>query len=77
MLDNMNVAFKMLEQAEIVVPFLNPSQIVDCNEKMVMGLLWALIYEFQIKPSLLKERGNSLESLIISTFTRKSTCFCR
>ena len=56
-LDNMNVAFQMLEKAGIVVPFLNPSQIVDCNEKMVMGLLWALIYEFQIRPSLIKEKG--------------------
>jgi len=49
-LDNIALAFDMLmEQAQVKTNFLKREQLVDHDLKMMLGMVWAIILDFQIK----------------------------
>ncbi|KAH3768063.1 hypothetical protein Pelo_154 [Pelomyxa schiedti] len=47
-LDNISVAFRMLETAEINVT-IKPMQLIDHDLKMILGLVWLLIQQYNLK----------------------------
>eukprot|EP01105_Mastigella_eilhardi_P022404 TRINITY_DN5511_c0_g1_i1.p1 TRINITY_DN5511_c0_g1~~TRINITY_DN5511_c0_g1_i1.p1 ORF type:complete len:1116 (+),score=406.44 TRINITY_DN5511_c0_g1_i1:66-3350(+) len=50
MLDNVTLAMKMLEvDAGVKTNFLKPLQLVDHDEKMILGMIWSIILDYQIK----------------------------
>jgi len=42
-------AFKMVEEAQVKTNFLQVEHLLDANEKMILGLLWAIILDYAIK----------------------------
>jgi hypothetical protein len=48
-LDNLAMAFKMLEDSKIKTNFLKPTHLLDGDEKMLLGMLWAIILDYAIK----------------------------
>lgn len=52
-LDNMVVAFQMLEQATGTgFPFVKPANVVDGDTKIIMGLIWALVLDSGVRKPL-------------------------
>lgn len=49
MLDNVTQAIKMAENSGIKFNFLKPPHLVDEDLKMILGMIWAIILDFQIK----------------------------
>ncbi len=50
-MDNLAVAFRFLETAEIKV-LTKPQNVIECNQTMVLGLLWTLVLEFDINRAM-------------------------
>jgi len=48
-LDNVAMAFKMLDDSKIKTNFLKPTHLLDGDEKMLLGMLWAIILDYAIK----------------------------
>lgn len=48
-LDNLAMAFKMAEDAEIKFNFLQNHHLLDHNTKMILGMMWAIILDYAIK----------------------------
>lgn len=48
-LDNIELAFKMLEEAKIKTNFLKHAQLVDHDLKMILGMMWSIILDYAIK----------------------------
>lgn len=49
-LDNISMALDMLtEQAGVKTNFLKPGHLIDCDEKMLLGMIWSIILDYQIK----------------------------
>merc|ERR1719197_44190 len=48
-IDNCALAIKMMEDAGIKLNFLRPDHLVDHDLKMVLGMVWAVILDYQIK----------------------------
>lgn len=42
-------SFKMVEEAQVKTNFLQVEHLLDANEKMILGLLWAIILDYAIK----------------------------
>lgn len=49
MLDNVTVAIKIAEDSGIKFNFLKPPHLVDEDLKMILGMVWAIILDYQIK----------------------------
>lgn len=47
--DNLVLAFNMIEQAQIKTNFLKTNHLADCDLKMILGMIWAIILDYQIK----------------------------
>ena len=50
-MDNLAVAFKFLENADIKV-LTKPQNVIETNQTMVLGLIWTLILEFDINRTM-------------------------
>jgi hypothetical protein len=50
-MDNLAVAFRFLETADIRV-LTKPQNVIECNQTMVLGLLWTLVLEFDINRTM-------------------------
>jgi len=48
-LDNISLALKMIEDAGIKTHFLKPGHLADHDLKMVLGMIWTIILDYQIK----------------------------
>lgn len=48
-LDNLSLAFNMVERAHIKTNFLKTTHLADHDLKMILGMIWAIILDFQIK----------------------------
>jgi Ca2+-binding EF-hand superfamily protein len=48
-LDNLNLAFGMLEEAKIKTNFLKTTHLADKDLKMILGMIWAIILDYAIK----------------------------
>jgi actinin alpha len=48
-LDNIELAFQMLNSAGVKTHFLKPVHLVDCDQTMILGMIWAIILDFAIK----------------------------
>jgi len=48
-LDNIALALKMVDDAQIKTNFLKGVHLVDHDLKMILGMIWAIILDFQIK----------------------------
>jgi len=48
-LDNISLGFTMLDKAQVKTNFLKPSHLVDHDLKMILGMVWAIILDYQIK----------------------------
>eukprot|EP01119_Soliformovum_irregulare_P009115 TRINITY_DN2224_c1_g1_i1.p1 TRINITY_DN2224_c1_g1~~TRINITY_DN2224_c1_g1_i1.p1 ORF type:complete len:562 (-),score=77.75 TRINITY_DN2224_c1_g1_i1:35-1720(-) len=57
-LDNVTQAINILQSKGISLPFLKASNVVDGDAKMILGMLWTLLLETQVKDSLIKEKVN-------------------
>jgi actinin alpha len=49
MLDNIELALRMVDEAGIKTNFLKHTHLVDCDTKMLLGMVWAIILDYQIK----------------------------
>jgi hypothetical protein len=49
MLDNITLAMGMMEQNEVRTNALQPEHLYDCNEKMILGMLWTVILDHSIQ----------------------------
>eukprot|EP00475_Leptophrys_vorax_P006578 TRINITY_DN1408_c0_g1_i1.p1 TRINITY_DN1408_c0_g1~~TRINITY_DN1408_c0_g1_i1.p1 ORF type:complete len:1961 (-),score=559.26 TRINITY_DN1408_c0_g1_i1:60-5942(-) len=47
-LDNITLAMNMLDQNEVRTNALQPEHIFECNEKMILGLMWTVILDHSI-----------------------------
>lgn len=47
--DNLTLAFKMIEEAEIKTNFLKNTHLLDHDLKMILGMIWAFILDYAIK----------------------------
>jgi len=48
-LDNITLALKMLEEAQVKTNFLKSVHLADHDLKMILGMIWSIILDFQIK----------------------------
>jgi len=48
-LDNISLAISMVEKAQVKTNFLKPMHLADKDLKMILGMVWAIILDFQIK----------------------------
>lgn len=48
-LDNISLALAMLESAQVKTNFLKPTHLADKDLKMILGMIWAIILDYQIK----------------------------
>jgi len=48
-LDNLSLAFAMVEQAQIKTNFLKREHLLDHDLKMILGMMWAIILDYAIK----------------------------
>jgi len=48
-LDNLSLAFNMIERAQIKTNFLKTTHLLDHDLKMILGMIWAIILDYQIK----------------------------
>jgi len=48
-LDNLSLAFNMVEKAQIKTNFLKTTHLLDHDLKMILGMIWAIILDYQIK----------------------------
>lgn len=48
-LDNCELALKMIDEAGVKTNFLRPNHLVDHDLKMILGMIWAIILDYQIK----------------------------
>jgi len=48
-LDNIELALRMVEEAGIKTNFLKHAHLIDCDTKMLLGMVWAIILDYQIK----------------------------
>jgi len=48
-LDNLALAMHMVEQAQIKTNFLKSEHLLDHDQKMILGMLWAIILDYAIK----------------------------
>ena len=71
--DNLVLAFNMVEEAKIKTNFLKSTHLMDHDQKMILGMIWAIILDYQIKVRLffyvLSQRHSSLEDV------KPFTCF--
>lgn len=49
LIDNVSIAIKMVEDSGVRLHFLKPNHLVDKDLKMILGMIWAIILDFQIK----------------------------
>ncbi len=48
-LDNLALVFKLLEAANVKLESVKPRSILEGHEQSIMGLIWTLIKEFELK----------------------------
>lgn len=48
-LDNISMAFNMMDAAKIKTNFLKPNHLTDHDLKMILGMVWAIILDYAIK----------------------------
>lgn len=48
-LDNCDLAISMMDETQIKLNFLKPNHLVDHDLKMILGMVWAIILDYQIK----------------------------
>jgi len=48
-LDNIELAFRMLTEAGVKTHFLKTNHLADCDTTMILGMIWAIILDYQIK----------------------------
>jgi len=71
MLDNVNIALKMLEEADVKTNYLKNVNILDGDWKMMLGMVWAIIIDFNLKGIDQEGSKNAKEGLLI--WCRKKT----
>jgi len=49
LLDNVELAFNMLDKAGVKTNFLKTHHLVDSDGKMILGMIWSIILDYQIK----------------------------
>jgi len=69
-LDNLNLAFGMLEEAKIKTNFLKTTHLIDKDLKMILGMVWAIILDYAIK-GISVEELTAKEGLLL--WCRKKT----
>eukprot|EP01113_Clastostelium_recurvatum_P020830 TRINITY_DN2465_c0_g1_i4.p1 TRINITY_DN2465_c0_g1~~TRINITY_DN2465_c0_g1_i4.p1 ORF type:complete len:644 (+),score=236.93 TRINITY_DN2465_c0_g1_i4:46-1932(+) len=63
-LDNAQIAIQMTESAGVRLNFLKPNHLVDKDLKMILGMLWAIILDYQIK-GISVEEMSAKEGLLL------------
>jgi len=63
-LDNANAAMKAIDKAEIKMTGLNKNNILDGSFKMMMGMVWNIILDYNIK-GISVEDQNAKQGLLI------------
>jgi len=63
-LDNINIALKMMERAEIRTYMLKNIHLSDCDWKMILGMIWAIILDYNIK-GIGDDNTNAKQGLLI------------
>lgn len=63
-LDNIAVALNMVEKAEIKTNFLKTTHLIDHDLKMILGMIWAIILDYQIK-GVSEEQLTAKEGLLL------------
>lgn len=48
-LDNITLALKMIDDAKVKTNFLKSTHLIDKDLKMILGMIWAIILDYQIK----------------------------
>merc|ERR1719266_1836898 len=69
-LDNVNQAMKMLEKAEVKTNFLKAVNLLDGDFRMLCGMVWSVILDFNIK-NISVEDMNAKQGLLM--WCRKKT----
>lgn len=69
-LDNINIGLKMMETAEIRTYLLKNTHLVDGDWKMILGMIWAVILDYNIK-GIGEDNTNAKQGLLI--WCRKKT----
>eukprot|EP00116_Pleurobrachia_bachei_P008313 sb/3468575/ len=74
MLENNEKVFNYLRHAKIKVENMGPEDIVDGNERLILGLIWTIILRFQIQDITFEteddEKKSAKEALILWTQRR-------
>jgi len=63
-LDNISLAFDMVDKAQIKTNFLKPFHLTDHDLKMILGMIWAIILDYQIK-GISVEELSAKEALLL------------
>jgi len=69
-LDNLGLAFNMLEEAKVKTNFLKTTHLLDHDLKMILGMVWAIILDYAIK-GISVEELTAKEGLLL--WCRKKT----
>jgi Ca2+-binding EF-hand superfamily protein len=63
-LDNISLAFDMIQRAQVKTNFLKTHHLVDHDLKMILGMVWAIILDYQIK-GISVEELSAKEALLL------------
>lgn len=63
-LDNIELALRMLEEAGVKTNFLKHTHLIDSDTKMLLGMVWAIILDYQIK-GITVEEMSAKEGLLL------------
>lgn len=69
-LDNIALAFKMVDEAKIKTNFLKSTHLIDHDLKMILGMMWAIILDYAIK-GISEDDTTAKEGLLL--WCRKKT----
>jgi len=64
LIENVNQALNMVHEAGVKTVFLSAENIVDCELKMVLGMIWTIILHYQIQ-GISVEELNAKEGLLL------------
>eukprot|EP01098_Paradermamoeba_levis_P003683 TRINITY_DN164_c0_g1_i4.p1 TRINITY_DN164_c0_g1~~TRINITY_DN164_c0_g1_i4.p1 ORF type:complete len:705 (-),score=293.96 TRINITY_DN164_c0_g1_i4:1307-3421(-) len=64
LIENVNLGLAMVKDAGIKTHFLSAENLVDCDLKMILGLIWTIILDYQIK-GISVEELNAKEGLLL------------
>ncbi|KAG7309516.1 hypothetical protein JYU34_005490, partial [Plutella xylostella] len=71
-LHNVSTALEALREQGVRLVNIAAPDVLDCNHKLILGLVWSIIVHWQVSPALCEARGSGLERALLA-WCRRNT----